>query len=72
MKKHCGGIVLTTLFIVSGIIFASGAIAVYTVFMKPEGRSEIPVLRGKSAVDAVAEAERLGLIVQMEQVVSTL
>ena len=72
MRKHNGGIVLTTLFIVSAIIFASGAIAVYTVFMKPDKRSEVPMLTGRSSVDAVAEAERLGLVVQLEQVVSTL
>lgn len=72
MRRHNGGIVLTTLFIVSAIIFASGAIAVYTVFMKPDKRSEVPTLTGRSSVDAVAEAERLGLVVQLEQVVSTL
>lgn len=72
MRKHNGGIVLTTLFIVSAVIFASGAIAVYTVFMKPENRSEVPALIGKSSIDAVAEAERLGLVVQLEQVASTL
>ncbi|MBR1657355.1 MAG: PASTA domain-containing protein [Synergistaceae bacterium] len=72
MKKHNGGIILTTLFLVSAIIFASGAIAVYTVFMKPEGKSEIPNFRDKSTVDAVAEAERLGLVVQLEQAASTL
>ncbi|MBQ2616461.1 MAG: PASTA domain-containing protein [Synergistaceae bacterium] len=72
MKKHNGGIVLTTLFIVSAIIFASGAIAVYTVFMKPDSRSEVPTLVGRTSIDAVAEAERLGLVVQLEQVASTL
>ena len=72
MKRHNGGIVLTTLFFVSAIIFASGAIAVYTVFMKPDSKSEVPTLVGRSSIDAVAEAERLGLVVQLEQVVSTL
>ena len=72
MRRHSGGIVLTTLFVVSAVIFASGAVAVYTVFMKPEGRTEIPELTGKSSVDAVAEAERLGLVVQLEQAASTL
>ena len=38
MRRHNGGIVLTTLFIVSAIVFASGAVAVYTIFMKPENR----------------------------------
>ena len=72
MRRYNGGIVLTTLFIVSAIIFASGAIAVYTVFMKPDSRSEVPTLVGRSSIDAVAEAERLGLVVQLEQVASTL
>ena len=72
MRKHNGGIILTTLFIVSAIIFASGAIAVYTVFMKPEGKSEVPNFRDRSTVDAVAEAEKLGLVVQLEPVASTI
>ena len=72
MKRLKGGIVLTTLFIVSAVIFASGAIAVYTVFMKPEGKSTVPEFRDKSTADAVAEAERLGLVVQLEQTASTM
>ena len=72
MRKHNGGIILTTMFIVAAIIFASGAIAVYTVFMKPEGKSEVPNFRDRSIVDAVAEAESLGLIVQLESVASTM
>ena len=54
------------------IIFASGAIVVYTVFMKPENMTKVPVFTEKSIVDAVAEAEDLGLVVQVEQVASTL
>lgn len=72
MRKHNGGIILTTMFIVSAIIFASGAVAVYTVFMKPEGKSQVPDFRDKPIVDAVAEAESLGLIVQLESVASTM
>ena len=72
MRRNKGGIVLFTLFMVVAIIFASGAIAVYTVFMKPEGKSQVPVFRDRSTVDAVAEAERLGLVVQLEPVASTL
>ncbi|MBQ3401860.1 MAG: PASTA domain-containing protein [Synergistaceae bacterium] len=72
MRKNNGGIVLTTLFIVVAIIFASGAIAVYTVFMKPETKSQVPELRDKPTIDAVAMAESLGLVVQLEQVASTL
>ena len=72
MRKRNGGIILTTLFIVSAVIFASGAVAVYTVFMKPEGKSEVPNFRDKPIVDAVTEAENLGLIVQLEPVASTM
>ena len=72
MRKHNGGIVLTTMFFVAAIIFASGAIAVYTVFMKPEGKSQVPNFRDSSIVDAVAEAEKLGLVVQLEHVASTI
>ena len=72
MRSHKGGIVLWTLFIVTGIIFASGAIAVYTVFMKPETKSTVPAFNNKLVVDAVAEAEKLGLVVQLEDVASTL
>lgn len=72
MKTHKGGILFTTVFLVSAIVFASGAIAVYTVFMKPEGKSEVPDFRDKSTLDAVSEAERLGLVVQLEQTASSL
>ena len=72
MKRLKGGIVLTTLLIVSTVIFASGAIAVYTVFMKPEGKSTVPEFRNKTIADAVAESERLGLVVQLEQAASTM
>ena len=70
--RRGGGIVLTTLFIVVGIIFASGAIAVYTVFMKPESQSQVPALKDRSTVDAVAEAENAGFVVQLEPVASIL
>ena len=53
-------------------IFASGAIAVYVIFMKPEARSKVPPLVGNTTVNAVAEAEKLGLVVQIEPVASTL
>ena len=72
MKRLKGGIILTTLLIVSTVIFASGAIAVYTVFMKPEGKSTVPEFRNKTIADAVAESERLGLVVQLEQAASTM
>ena len=72
MKKHHGGIVMWTLFAVVLIIFLSGAIAVYTVFIKPEKKTQVPLLRDRSVVEAVAEAERLGLVVQLEQVESSM
>ena len=72
MRKNNGGIIFTTLFIVSAIIFASGAVAVYTVFMKPEGKSEVPNFVDRPIVDAAAEAESLGLIIQLEPVASTI
>lgn len=72
MRRRQGGVVLWTLFAVVLIIFTSGAVAVYTVFLKPENSSKVPVFTGRSVSDAVAEAERLGLVVQIETVASTL
>ncbi len=72
MRRLRGGIILTTLLIVTAVIFASGAVAVYTVFMKPEVKSQVPNLKGLTNVDAVAHAERLGLVVQIEQTASTM
>ena len=61
----------TLLFVVL-IILASGAVAFYTVFFRPAGELVIPPLRERTVVDAVAEAERLGLVVQVEPVASSL
>ena len=61
----------TLLFVVL-IIFGSGAVAFYTVFFRPSGEAVVPPLRERSIVEAVAEAERLGFAVQIEQVASTL
>ncbi len=61
----------TLLFVVL-IIFASGAVAFYTVFFRPSGEVVIPPLRERSVVEAAAEAERLGFSVQIEQVSSSL
>ena len=71
MRKGAGGFGII-FFMIALIIFASGAIVVYTVFMKPENMSEVPSFINKSVVEAVADAERLGLVVQVEQVASTL
>ena len=61
----------TLLFVVL-IILASGAVAFYTVFFRPAGELVIPPLRERTVVDAVAEAERLGFVVQVEPVASSL
>lgn len=67
-----GKIFKIVLLLVAMIIFASGAVAVYTVFLRPEVEGVIPNLKERSIVDAVAEAERLGFVVQIENVASTL
>ena len=61
----------TLLFVVL-VIFSSGAVAFYTVFFRPSNTIVVPPLRERSVVDAVAEAERLGFAVKIEQVVSSL
>ena len=70
--RRKGGLIGFIFFMVIVTIFASGAIAVYTIFMKPENKSQVPQLVGSTTVNAVAEAEKLGLIVQLEPVASTL
>lgn len=67
-----GRVIRWTLFVVVLVIFASGAVAFYTVFFRPSGEAAVPTLRERSVVDAVAEAERLGFVVQIEPVASTL
>ncbi|MBQ7733455.1 MAG: PASTA domain-containing protein [Synergistaceae bacterium] len=62
---------LVLLFVVA-VIFASGAVVVYTVFFRPDVGSVVPALRERSLTDAVAEAERMGFVVQVESVASTL
>ena len=71
MRRGAGGFGLI-LFMVAMIVFASGMVVVYTVFMQPENITKVPVFTERSIVDAVAEAEDLGLVVQVEQVASTL
>ena len=70
--RRKGGLLGFIFFMVIVTIFASGAIAVYTIFIKPENKSQVPQLVGSTTVNAVAEAEKLGLIVQLEPVASTL
>lgn len=62
-----------TLLIVVFVIFASGAVAVYTVFFRRAPDDvQMPLMRERSILDARADAERLGLTVKIEQVVSSL
>ena len=70
-RKGAGGFGII-FFMIALIIFASGAIIVYTVFMKPEKISVVPSFLNKSITEAVNDAERLGLVVQIESVASTL
>ena len=72
MIKRRGGVVLWLVFMAVALIFTSGAIAVYTVFMKPEKISKVPELTGKSLIEAAAESEKLGLVIQVEPVASTM
>ncbi|MBQ7196941.1 MAG: PASTA domain-containing protein [Synergistaceae bacterium] len=72
MKKRQGGIISLIVLLVVVTIFASGAIAVYTIFLKPDNKSKVPQFVGNTTVAAVAEAENLGLVVQLEPVASTL
>ena len=72
MRKHKGGIVGFVVFLVVVTIFASGAIAVYTIFMKPDNKAQVPQFVGNTTVAAVSEAEKLGLVVQIESVASTM
>ena len=62
---------LVLLFVVA-VIFASGAVVVYTVFFRPEVESVVPALRERSLTEATEEAVRAGFIVQAEPVASTL
>lgn len=61
----------TLLFVVL-VIFASGAIAFYTIFFNSGDEVTMPPLREMSITDAQAEAERLGLSVRVEQTPSSL
>jgi serine/threonine-protein kinase len=54
------------------VIFASGCVAVYTVFFKTVDDVTMPPLREMSVIDAAAEAKRLGFTVKVEEVVSSL
>ena len=71
MRRRAGGFGIIYLMIAL-IIFGSGAIVVYTIFMKPERITTVPSFIDKSIVEAVADAERLELVVQAEPVASTM
>ncbi|MDR1049256.1 MAG: PASTA domain-containing protein [Synergistaceae bacterium] len=62
----------TVLFVVL-VIFASGTVAVYTVFFKSAPDDIlVPSFRDKPVTEAAEEAKRLGLSVKIEQVISSL
>jgi serine/threonine-protein kinase len=61
----------TLLFVVL-VIFASGAVALYTVFFNTADDITLPALRDMPVADAVAVIERLGLAVKIVQVPSML
>ncbi|GHV43989.1 penicillin-binding protein [Synergistales bacterium] len=62
-----------TLLIVVFVIFASGVVAVYTIFFRRAPDDvQMPLMRERSILDAQADAERLGLTVKIEQVASSL
>jgi serine/threonine-protein kinase len=65
-------IVRWTLLLVILVIFASGCVAVYTVFFSTADDVTMPPLREMSVIEAIAEAERLGFTVKVEQVASSL
>ena len=65
-------VVRWTLLFVILVIFVSGCVAVYTVFFSTADAITMPPLREMSVIEAVAEAERLGFTVRVEQVVSSL
>ena len=58
-------VVRSVFLIVVLILFASGLIAFYTIFMRDV---IVPDFRERSIVDAVAEAEKLELVFQIEPV----
>ncbi|MDR3264779.1 MAG: PASTA domain-containing protein, partial [Synergistaceae bacterium] len=61
-----------TLLLVVLVIFASGAVAVYTVFFNAADDVTVPALRDMSLLDAVPALERLGLAAKVVKVPSTL
>ena len=67
-----GKIFRWTLLLVVLVIFASGSVAFYTVFVKTSDEVTMPELRNMSLLEAEREARRLGLSVKAEPVVSSL
>ncbi len=72
LKTRKGGAAGFIIFMFIVTVLASGAITFYTIFMKPEAKSTVPQFTGLSTAEAVSQAERLGLVVQVESVASTL
>jgi len=67
-----GKVVGWTLLSVVLVIFVSGAVAFYTVFLSVNDGITMPLMRNMSLLDAEREASRLGLNVRAETVVSNL
>ncbi|GHS99915.1 penicillin-binding protein [Synergistales bacterium] len=62
-----------TLLIVVFVIFASGAVAVYTVFFRRAPDDvQMPLMRERPILEVMNDAKRLGLTVKIEQVASSL
>jgi serine/threonine-protein kinase len=67
-----GKIFRWTLLFVVLVIFASGVVAVYTVFFNTADDVVVPPLTQMSVLDAISEAKRMGFIVRTEEVASSL
>jgi len=61
-----------TLLLVVIVVFASGAVAFYTVFINTSDSITMPLLRNMSLLEADREARRMGLNIKAETVVSSL
>ena len=62
-----------TLLIVVFVIFASGAVAVYTVFFRRAPDDvQMPLMRERPILEVMDDAKRLCLTVKIEQVASSL
>ena len=67
-----GKVVRGTLLLVVLVIFISGVVAVYTVFFNPADDVTMPLLIGKSLIEAAEDAKRMGIHLKVEQATSSL